>query len=529
MTRPVWIAAALLTGTPAFASDDLATLTAEQLMALRPTSQAVEQAGRFYNVEGVIPPQCYTSIEGKYNPCYVCHQTYDDDARPNYMYDGALQEAYNFSDAALTNHWVNLFVDRTADVAAISDDEILDYINTDNYAPLAERLTAQGWGGYVPDLAGYGQGAAAFDEIGIAKDGSGWVAFNYKPQPSTFWPTNGSTDDVLIRLPEAFRDSRDAYIANLGLLEIAFQDYAQTTVPPVDEAALGVDLDGDGALGVTGVIKRRATYVGGAAEQAVNRMRYPQGTEFLHSVRYVGLEGDTIVTPPHMKELRYMRKTVDMTEAELRTAYDNERQEKKDENLPRYIDVGDLGMDTGMGWLLLGFIEDADGALRPQTREEQFFCKGCHTTAGAVLDQTWAFPRKVAGVAGWGYIDYRAMRDVPSKGQQIGEIEQYFTRVGGGDEFRSNDEMIARWFNADGSVNTEKVRAATVYELIAPSRERALKLNKAYRVITAEQSFIFGRDATVTPPRNVHSSIDSATAPTLPRDKQYSHDNRLEW
>ena len=535
MPRTALIAAgALMAAGSAFAAD-VAQMTSAELMQARPSSTEMAKLGRFYNVEGVIPPQCYTSIEAQYNPCYVCHQSYDDADRPNYMRDGALQEAYDFSDAALTNHWANLFVDRSAQVAAISDQEILDYINTENYSALAPALKARGWGGYVPDLADYHLGAAAFDEIGMAKDGSGWLAFNYKPQPSTFWPTNGSTDDVLIRLPGPFRQdaggaaSRDAYIANIGLLEIAFQDLEETTVPPVDEAALGVDLDGDGAMGVTGMIKRRATFVGGAAGHALTRMLYPQGTEFLHSVRYVGLEGDAIVVPPHMKELRYMRKTVAMTPAELRTAYGNEAQEKIDGNLPRYIDVGDAGMDTGMGWLMLGFIEDADGALRPQTNEENFFCKGCHTTTGAAVDQTWAFPRKVAGAEGWGYIDYRGMRDVPGKGQQIGEIEQYFARVGGGDEFRSNTEMLARWFNADGSVNVDKVRAATVYDLITPSRERALVLNKAYRVIAGEQSFLFGRDATVTPPVNVHSVIDSATAPTLPRDKQFTHDIRLQW
>lgn len=531
MTRPMRIAAAaaLLAG-PAVAGPDLAALSKEQMMQMRPSSTALEEAGRFYNVEGVIPPQCYTKIEGKYNPCYVCHQTYEDRARPNYMFDGALQQEYDFSDAALTNHWTNLFVDRSAQVAAISDAEITAYVNSDNYSDLAPRLKEQGFGGYIPDLADLEQGAKAFDEIGIARDGSGWVAFNYKPLPSTFWPTNGSTDDVLIRLPEALRDSRAALIANVGLLETAFQDLDEVSIPPVDETALGVDLDGDGALGTAAKVLRRATYVGGGADVPVHRMRYPAGTEFLHSVRYVGLDDEGRVTiPPRMKELRYMRKTVDLGLPELRSAYGNEMQEKQDENLPGHINLGDMGNDNGFGWLLLSFIEDADGQLRPQTNEERFFCKGCHTTVGGNIDQTWAFPRKVTGADGWGYINLRGMMDVPTRGNLVGEIEQYFERVGGGDEFRSNDEMLARWFNADGSVNSQKVRAATVEELIAPSPERARRLNKAYRVIVQEQSFLFGRDATVTPPMNVHAEIDSATAPTLPRDKRYKNDIRLEW
>lgn len=517
------------------ASLDVDEMSTEDMMQHRPSSLELQAAGRIYNPEAPIPPQCYTAIEGRYNPCYVCHQNNSDGSRPNFMQDGELQEAYAFSEAGLTNHHRNLFTDRSAEVAKISDQEILDYINTDNYSDLAARLKAQGFEGYIPDLADYAQGAAAFDAQGHAKDGSGWVAFNYKPQPSTFWPTNGSTDDVLIRLPEAFRKdaagalSRDVYTANLALLEIAFQDYDSVTLPPVDEAAIGVDLDGDGTLAMTETVLPRDTYLGAASDQPVTRMMYPEGTEFLHSVRYVGIHGDEIVVPPRMKELRYMVKTRMLDISQLRSRYGNELQEKTDENLPRYIDLGDRGMDNGFGWTLAAFIEDSNGALRRQTNEETFFCRGCHATVGANIDQTWAFPRKLKGAEGWGYIDYRAMADVPNQGQAEGEILTYFKRVGGGDEFRSNDEMLARWFNPDGTVNEAAVQGRTVYELIAPSRERALQLNKAYRVIVGEQSFVYGRDATVTPPMNVHAEIDEATAPTLPPEYRYDHDIRLNW
>lgn len=516
------------------AAQDLKTAGEEELMILRPASLDMSEAKRTYNLEAPVPPQCYTKIEGKFNPCYVCHQTYDDAERPNYMDDGALQEAYDFSDAGMVNHWRNLFIDRSAEVAAISDEEIIAYINENNYSDLAPRLKVRDWKGWVPDLADYHKGAEAFDETGFALDGTGWVAFNYKPQPSTFWPSNGSTDDVLIRLPAPFRSvdgvpARDVYMANLALVEMAFQDLDETTVPAIDEAVVGVDLDGDGTLGMTERVQRQAHYLGDAADYPVNRMRYPEGTEFLHSVRYVGVEGENITTPHRMKELRYMRKTVDFGLPEIRTLYDNEHQEKIDENLPRYIDVGDLGMDTGYGWLMLGFIEDANGDLRPQTNEEQFFCKGCHSTMGGNIDQTWAFPRKVTGAEGWGYIDYRALSDAPNIGQEAGEILTYLQRVGGADEFRSNQEALDKWFNADGSVKIEEVQAASVYDLIMPSPERALELNKAYRVIVGEQTFLFGRDATVRPPINVHSEIDGATAPTLPPEKRFAHDIRLRW
>jgi len=89
--------------------------------------------------------------------------------------------------------------------------------------------------------------------------------------------------------------------------------------------------------------------------------------------------------------------------------------------------------------------------------------------------------------------------------------------------------MLARWFGADGQVKAEKVRGKSVYELITPSRDRALMLGKAYSEIVREQSFVYGRDVTVTPPVNVHAEIDEATAPTLPRHLSFGHDIRLDW
>ncbi len=525
---------ALALAAPA-AGQDLSTLDTEAIMALRPSSTALAEAGRRYNAEAPIPPQCYTRIEGRWNPCYVCHQDNADATRPNFIQDGALQAEYAFTEAAMTNHWRNLFIDRSAEVAAISDAEILDWIDDDNYSDLAARLTATGFTGWIPDLAGYENAAEAFDADGLARDGSWWVALNYKPQPSTFWPTNGSTDDVQIRLPPAFRsttdgrESRDVYFANLALLEMAFQDLDRVSLPAVDEAAIGVDLDGDGALSLTREMRRREAYLGAAAGHPVMRMIYPQGTEFIHAVRYVGLDGAAIVPARRMKELRYMVKTRALTLPQIASRYGNEIQEKIDENLPRYIDLGDKGMDNGMGWTLLAWIEDATGRLRRQTNEELFFCRGCHTSVGANIDQTWAFPRKVAGAAGWGYIDLHSMTDAPNIGEDMGEIATYLTRVGGGDEFRSNAEMRARWFRPDGTLDQAALAGKTVYELITPSRQRALRLNKAYRVIVAEQSFIFGRDATVTPAENVHAQIDAATAPTLPPADRYHHDIRLTW
>lgn len=187
------------------------------------------------NREAIIPPQCYTKTGGNFNACYVCHQDAID-GRENVMNDRELQEAYSFSDLGMTNHWENLFEDRSGRIAEISDEWILEYVAQDNYSELPSRLEAAGFRGWIPDLERLESGAGAFDDQGLAKDGSHWVAFIYKPVPSTFWPTNGSTDDVMIRLPEPFRTagdgsySRDVYAANLAIAEAAIKGVPSTSI-----------------------------------------------------------------------------------------------------------------------------------------------------------------------------------------------------------------------------------------------------------------------------------------------------------
>ncbi len=501
-----------------------------------PARPPVHEFHTVYNREAVIPPMCYTRTEGKYNPCYVCHQS-TVRGRPNAMDDVALQQVYSFSDVGLENHWRNLFEDRSARVAGISDEEILEWVAEDNYSDLADRLREHGFGGYVPDLENLHRAADAFDDEGFALDGSHWVAFNYKPMPSTFWPTNGATDDVMIRLPAPFREtaegeySRDVYKANLALVEATIKGLDTITVAGVDEAAVGADLDGDGRLGRVDRITRTDAYVGAASKVARQPWLYPAKTEFLHSVRYVGVEEDgSIYNPPRMKELRYMRKQWATSEPQLFEAYEQEKHDKYVGNLPGYLDRGDHGLDNEMGWILLGFIENHRGRLRVANYEETLFCMGCHTSIGSTIDSTFSFARKVDGAPGWGYVDLRGMPDAPTKGETRGEIATYLERAGGGGEFRSNPEMESRWFEAPGSVDVDAVAAARdVYSLITPSRERALEMNKAYRVIVEDQDFVFGRDPTVSPPKNVYDVVDIETAPVLPPERAYEWDIRLDW
>lgn len=489
-----------------------------------------------YNREAVVPPQCYTRTEGYFNPCYVCHQ----DAIPgreNLMNDSALQIDYSFSELGTKNHWDNLFEDRTARVAAMGDEEILAYIDEDNYSALAARLRDAGFAGWIPDLEGLQRGADAFDEEGFAKDGSLWVTYNYKPFPSTFWPTNGSTDDVMIRLPERMRTgpdgaySRDVYKANLAILEATIKGLPEIDCLPIDERRVGKDLDEDGAMGIARKILSVEAYVGAAAEDFIDAHLYPEGTEFFHTVRYLGFDArGEIVPSTRMKEARYMRKWKSYSKPVYARRYQTEAFEKEAGNLPGYHNLGQWGLDNGSGWSLQGFIENRQGELRANTFEENLFCMGCHNSIGSTIDKTFSLARKIDGARGWSYINLKGMPDAPSQGERRGEIATYLERAGGGSEFRNNEEMSQRWFRADGTLDVEKVeQAPDVYALIAPSRGRALALNKAYRAIVEDQDFIFGRDATVKPPPNVYREIDNEATPTLPPERVFRWNILLDW
>ncbi|MFC3032593.1 hypothetical protein ACFOEE_08685 [Pseudoalteromonas fenneropenaei] len=535
--------------------DPILTLATTQTVALsdasltieRPDTQSVSknnysalaylQHQEIYNEESVIPPQCYTKTDGVNNPCYACHQTYaHDSTRPNQMRDGDLQGNYEFSELGVTNHWKNLFVDRSTLIGEISDQDITNWVNTDNYTPFIEKLrTDKTWRGEFTPLQQLPYPALAFDRQGFAKDGSGWVAFNYKPFPSTFWPTNGSTGDVMIRLPKAFQQrqgkaNRDIYLANLSLVEMALKGLPQITVPTLHEQQLGTDINDDGQLTEISVLPRLSHYLGDAINVPLAHQLYPEGTEFLHTVRYIGVDQQgNIYNAPRMKEVRYMKKHSFKTRQHLASSYYREAKEKAFENLPQTLYLGDKGINNTFGWTINGYIEDEQGQLRPQVSQELAFCNGCHKTVGSTYDQTFSFARKVTGAAGWGYLDLRKQTDVPNLGESQGEFLTYFQRVGGGDEFRQNQEMLARWFNADGSVNAEKVAAVpSLYQLITPSPRRALDLNKAYRTIVKEQSYIFGRDATISKARNVLHQVDESQPPLLP-EHRYVWDMQLDW
>jgi len=474
-----------------------------------------------YNPESVIPPQCYTKTDNDKNPCYICHQSYVDPLRPNFVKDASLQGNYEFSDEGMKNSWKNLFKDRSKEIDKIADEEIMEWISQDNYTPFIQRLNSDTqWKGEIPQIRSLAYPKKAFHLNGIAKDGSHWIAYNYKPLPSSFWPTNGSTGDAMIRLPKQFRElegeySEALYLQNLALVE---QTIKQTLK---DKEDIVSDF-----------------YLGDAKNIPIEYMLYPQGTEFLHTVRYVGVNDDgSIYNAPRMKEVRYMKKAKFKSLSSLKGSYFVEAKEKKLGQLPQTIHIGDRGIDNGFGWIINGYIENEQGELRQQNKQEMAYCNGCHKTLGSTIDQVFSFSRKVEGREGWGYIDLTKIKDVPNihtsanakqQEEPLGEYLTYFQRVGGGDEFRQNSEMLKRWFRADGQANAKAVAELdSIYPLITPSKERALALNKAYKLIVAEQSYIFGRDAILSPAKNVLMQVKE----TIPLEEKhrYSWDIRLNW
>ncbi|MFO1039472.1 MAG: hypothetical protein U1E45_21715 [Geminicoccaceae bacterium] len=498
-----------------------------------------------------IPPQCWTKTRdlegGVHNPCYTCHVAAKE---PNYVHDEDLQLAYSFADSAAVNPWTNLFEDRRADIAAITDEAVLDYVRTGNYrdasgnAPLVDRLKALPrewdvdgdgkWAGYVPDVR------FDFDADGYDRDPAGnrtgWRAFAYRPLPGAFWPTNGSADDVAIRLPAAFRERADGtpddaiYGINLAILESLITE-KDVPLPPTDERVLGVDLDRDGTLGIaTKVVFAfdprngiNMSWVGRARdEQAAGRLHlaallFPEGTEFVHSVRYLDVATDgTVHAAPRLKELRYMKKTGWRSYTTLLQEAQRETKEAagNPDEPERFFGDVERGISNGKGWKLQGFIEAADGSLRPQTYEESLTCVGCHGAIGRNTDSVVSFPRKLPATTIAGTWYHWNPSETVGMLADDGSYAEYLRRNLAADEFRANTEAFGRFLDGDGALDPAKMAtlATSVARLTDPSPERALALNKAYWLIVQDQSFTKGRLPVLHPlDATVHREVEPET------------------
>lgn len=519
-----------------------------EVHTLRPLARRVAR-----NRIAYVPPQCFTKTQDApggrvHNPCYVCHAA---GREPNYADESALQLSYDFpavrAGRGAVNDWSNCFRDRRQAIAAISDADVSAYVERDNYASLRRRLLGEPehgdanengrWEGYAPDAAFH------FDARGFDRDaaghGTGWRAFAYYPVPGAFMPTNGSFDDVLIRLPAAFREDErgrpdDAvYGVNFAIIE-ALVRRADVTIDPIDERPLGFDLDGDGELGRAERVAFRfeplagvtMSYVGRArAELAAGKLHLaagllPEGTEFLHSVRYLAVDASGQVrAAPRMKELRYAKKRLFLPYAALA---DHAQREAKEEALnpdrpDRFLGDAEHGLSNGAGWSYQGFIEDRTGELRPQSYEETLFCAGCHGRLGVTTDGVFAFPRKLERGPARGWYHFSTAPDAPlpdpPRADGRPEYATYLEQNPSGDEFRANDEVLAKFFGAAGAPRPEAFAALArdVRTLFLPTPARALALDKAYWLVVREQSFSAGRDALLGPAANVLREVAPGT------------------
>ncbi len=549
-----------------------------------------------YNETAYISSQCYTKTIDEnnenilHNPCFSCHTK---NIIPNYTFsDQDLQEAYDFPQAALKNPWTNLFKDRRASIKEISDEQILKYIREDNYKNknnsiiLKNKLSKLSkdwdvnnnkiWDGYIPDCE------FNFDEEGFDKKKevyTGWRAFAYYPFLGTFWPTNGSTDDVMIRLDKIFQKDKnknfnlEVYKLNLSIVESLIKQ-KDILINEVDERIYQVDLNQNNKLDFAKkivfkwikpkvnkktlkVIKYSMSYVGLAKEElSKNNIHiapglYPTNTEFLHSVRYLDIKKDETVTmSKRMKELRYAKKTSWFTYSALRAIGDEELKEKNDfpDRVDKYIGSIETGLFNKRGWLYQGFIEDVRGELRPQSYEETLSCMGCHSNLGVLADSTFVFQRKFENNTykeGWYHWSKKGLKNIKDRVLKTGETEyiRYLKQNNAGDEFRENQEVknkffVKNWENKTALIKkdllkkledpsiilnqnwklktdaVEKLKNDISY-LLLPSKKRALKLNKAYKIIVNEQSYIYGKDAIIKPSSNVHKEVKQGLSTNL--------------
>ena len=89
------------------------------------------------------------------------------------------------------------------------------------------------------------------------------------------------------------------------------------------------------------------------------------------------------------------------------------------------------------------------------------------------------------------------------------EYSYYLMYNHSGSEFRDNPEVLAKFYNADGTVRQDMLDRlhGDISILINPSPQRALALNKAYRTIVQDQDFHQGRDVNIGPVKSVHATV----------------------
>jgi len=212
---------------------------------------------------------------------------------------------------------------------------------------------------------------------------------------------------------------------------------------------------------------------------------------------------------PRMKELRYAKKRAWKTYYDFEVISEDEIKERHDfpDRTKQIRGSAEEGVRVLQGWTYQGFIEDQQGDLRPQTYEEQASCTGCHSTTGILMDTNISFYRKMPTSSfqqGWYHWDQRSMHGRPEpKRESDGEYEYsyYLKNNPTGDEFRSNQEVKERFFDKEDKPRAEMFERLhnDISLLMLPSKERAIALNKAYKVIVEAQSYIKGKTPLLEP------------------------------
>jgi hypothetical protein len=533
----------------------------------KPLRGEVFDRARFPNPHAHIPAQCYIETSGgTQNACLFCHtdgvwkrklgnNNPQAGANPNV---GDLQAEYAFGSFNLPftpnasiNPWRNtLFPEKLrAELAKRRIDparwDMAHWIEEDNWRAAYARRPKKtpDWDSGIEhpfrlfpalnptDLPAQEDGFVRAKTRGphaIWHDGrgwnTGWRAINFMPY-GIFTPFSGSVSGVYIRLPvefmkdEAGRFDLSTYAANLDLLARHIQERARPDDPP--------------------------HYLGMARKIERVRGQYPLGTEFAHPLHYVDVAKDG-ARATRVKEIRWMMKRQPWEPDEFGLAL-------KEESAPAIAHSKQGWIENGVGWLLAGWIEDAQGRLRPQKPSELVQCVGCHSGnvrqsevggyptwtsgTGNTIDSTWAFPRQLKGSAGWremDYLGYRAATKTLSlpepKNRQLGRgefavfldhvvgaslygdmpaaLEAFFAReisgwpalaphVERGDvesllAAQKARQALMRAFTAKGGhLDAEgRIRA----ELFIPPEADALEAARRYRMVVATQSYDFGKD-----------------------------------
>ncbi|MEF3192668.1 MAG: hypothetical protein K6346_00375, partial [Halothiobacillaceae bacterium] len=207
-----------------------------------------------------------------------------------------------------------------------------------------------------------------------------------------------------------------------------------------------------------------------------------------------------------VKEIRYMYKWKDVHHQDFPPGV-------KEEGQPVYGHNAQGWVDNGVGWILAGFIEDKDGALRPQTVEEMTQCIGCHSGVfnseagmsftsgtGNTIDSTWAMPRKFPGDVGWGemnYLGYKAdltaaadatpgrasMGDPRNRYLGKGELRHFLDHVVGaslyGDMPQAIERFLALTIRQDRGYSSDwptlDTSSATAFNASQASRQKLMR------------------------------------------------------